>query len=320
MFGARPMVVDRKSGEHRTIYVPRAAVSICGGVQPVTLARALGTEHHENGLLARLLVTCPPRRSKRWTEADISSDLERSIAAVFDMLYDLQPATDEKGDPQPVIVPLSADGKVAWVDFYNTHGQEQAELSGDLSAAWSKLEGYAARFSLVVHFVRQAADDPTLKNPNEIDAESVAAGVRLSRWFGNEARRVYTILGESEEERNRRRLVELIGRKGGTVTIRELQRTNRLFKTPGEAEIALDTLAEAGVGRWEEQCPSAKGGRPTRIFRLNEPAPALTKPPENDPRVDKTPVGGAGDGGFGSVGSVNGDKVDDAKGGDWGEV
>ena len=36
------------------------------------------------------------------------------------------------------------------MDFYNAHGRESANLTGDLSAASSKLEGYAARLALVV--------------------------------------------------------------------------------------------------------------------------------------------------------------------------
>jgi hypothetical protein len=317
MFGGRSMVVDRKGGNPRTIYVPRAAVSVCGGIQPVTLARALGTQHRENGLAARLLLACPPHRPKRWTEAEISPDLERSIAAVFDRLYDLQPTTDENGDVQPVIVPLSADGKAAWVDFYNAHGQEQAGLAGDLSAAWSKLEGYAARLALVVHCVRWAAGNSTLASADEIDADSIAAGVELSRWFGNEARRAYAILSESDEDRDRRRLVELVQRKGGTVTVRELQQTSRLFRTAGDVEAALNALAEDGVGRWEQQGPSARGGRPTRIFHLNAPAPSTQHPPEFAPQAPtKPPTAGAKTGSV-DVGTVD---VGEAEGGDWGEV
>src|SRR5690606_33410788 len=139
---------------------------------------------------------------------------------------DLRPTADDDGDAQPVIVPLSGDGKAAWVDFYNAHGQEQADLAGDLSAAWSKLEGYAARIALVVHLVRWAAGDSTLANADAVDTDSIAAGVKWSRWFGNEARRAYAILSESDEGRGRRRLVELIGRKGGSVTVRELQQTS----------------------------------------------------------------------------------------------
>jgi hypothetical protein len=316
MFGGRSMVVDRKTGFPRTIYVPRAAVSVCGGIQPGTLARALGNEHRENGLAARLLLACPPRRPKRWTEADISPDLERSIAAVFERLYGLQPATDDDGDAQPVIVPLSADGKAAWVDFYNAHGQEQADLAGDLSAAWSKLEGYAARLALVVHFVRWAAGDSTLTSADEVDADSIAAGVKLSRWFGNEARRAYAILSESDEERDGRRLAELIQRKGGTVTVRELQQTSRLFRTASEAGSALDALAEAGGGRWEQQGPGARGGRPTRIFRLNAPAPS-TQPPETAPLTPTKPPVVMPEERFVDVGAVDNPE---AEGEEWGEV
>lgn len=54
----------------------------------------------------------------------------------------------------------------------------------------------------MVHFVRWAADDSTLASADEVDADSIAAGVELSRWFGNEARRAYAILSESDDERD----------------------------------------------------------------------------------------------------------------------
>ena len=53
MHEGRPMHIDRK-GAHQ--YVPRAAVSISGSVQPTTFGKAIGDEHAENGLLARILV------------------------------------------------------------------------------------------------------------------------------------------------------------------------------------------------------------------------------------------------------------------------
>jgi len=237
MFGGRPMVVDRKTSG--TISIPKAAVSITGGIQPETLRRALGIEYRENGLAARLLLTCPPRWPKRWTDADIDPRTEEAVAAVFDRLYALKPDHDDDGDAHPVPVPLTAGSKKVWVDFYNDHAREQAELTGDLSAAWSKLEGYAARLALVVHFVRWAADDSTLLAPDAVDEVSMRAGIALARWFGHEARRVYAMLAESEEDRDRRRLVDLIRIKGGSVTPRDLIRSARLFKDTDEAKGAL---------------------------------------------------------------------------------
>lgn len=267
MFGGRPMVVDRKTGG--TLYVPRAAVSIAGGIQPETLRRALGQEHRDNGLAARLLLTCPPRKPKRWTEADVNADTEAAVAMVFDRLFGLTPETDDNGDERPRLVTLAEDGKRAWVTFYNEHAGEQVNLSGDEAAAWSKLEGYAARLALVVHLTRWAAGDATLRDPARVDEASIAAGVVLARWFGDEARRVYAILSESDDDRESRRLVEWIDRKGGTATVRDLTRGPREYRgDPERAAKALGELVAAGVGRWEVDAHGPKGGRPADRFWL----------------------------------------------------
>jgi len=267
MFGGRPMMVDRKTAG--TLYVPRAAVSIAGGIQPETLRRALGQEHRDNGLAARLLLTCPPRKPKRWTEADVNADTEAAVAMVFDRLFELTPEIDDNGDERPRLVTLGDDGKRAWVTFYNEHAGEQVNLSGDEAAAWSKLEGYAARLALVVHLSRQAAADATLRDPARVDEASISTGVVLARWFGDEAGRVYAILGESDEACESRRLVEWIDRKGGTATARDLTRGPRDYRgDPERAAKALGELVAAGVAVWVHDDHGPKGGRPTDRIRL----------------------------------------------------
>ena len=63
MFRAGTVVVDRKTGERRTLFISRAAVSITGGIQPGVLAHALTPEFLDAGLAARLLMAQP--RSSR---------------------------------------------------------------------------------------------------------------------------------------------------------------------------------------------------------------------------------------------------------------
>ena len=283
MHAGESMLVDRKTGEPRTIHVPNAAVSITGGIQPGILARALGIEYRENGLLARLLMACPPRRAKRWTDDDIPPEIEAQFASLIDRLLELRSNTfgDDDGDTEPVMVPFSSDAKSVLVDFINEHGDEQVNLSGDLAAAWSKLEGYAPRLALLIHCIRWAASDPSLANPDVIDTESIAAGVTLTRWFGNEARRIYAVLGESDEDRERRHLVELIQNKGAQVTIRDWQRS-RSHRRAEDAEAELAGLVEAGLGRWEFSKPGPKGGAPARRFVLTG-APDKAGTPDSSP-------------------------------------
>lgn len=70
MYGSRLAIVDQRGSG--VVHVPRAALSVCGGMQLSILARAIGgTNNREKGLLAQLLLAHPPRRAKRWTDCDV---------------------------------------------------------------------------------------------------------------------------------------------------------------------------------------------------------------------------------------------------------
>jgi len=267
MYNGKSIVVDRKTGDPRTIYVPLASISVTGGIQPGILHRALGIEHRESGLAARLLLTCPPRKTKRWTEADIDPNAEAELSRLFGRLYDLQPSIDDKGGPRPIVVDLTRDAKATWKEYYDQHAEEQTDLTSELSAAWSKLEECAARLALVIHCVRSANDAPCLESPDAVDAESMKAAIVLIKWFKRETRRVYAMLSESDDDRDERRVIEWIERKGGSVTAREVQEGHRQYQTAPAAESALNELVKAGHGRWKPT-PTGQRGQPTRRFVL----------------------------------------------------
>ena len=127
-----------------------------------------------------------------------------------------------------------------------------------------------------------------LTNANIVDATSMSAGIVLAKWFKHEARRVYAMLDESDAERDQRRLVEWIGHKGGSVTVREVQQGCRWLKEPGAAEAALEELVKAGRGTWE-QSPAGQRGQPTRRFKLSTVSTVYGNtsiPEENSNTVD----------------------------------
>ena len=213
---------------------------------------------------------------------------------MFDRLYALDFDADDEGKQRPRELALTPEGKRAWVGFHNAHADEQARLSGDLAAVWSKLRGYAARLALVIHLVRQAADDPTLAAPDAVDEQSIAASVVMIRWFGREAQRVYGLLNESEQERDLRRLAEGIEQRGGRITANDLRRSSRAYAKSADAEAALDALADAGLGGWRAVGPGPEGGRPTREFVLS-PSCAVDTAPAADPPARGSGYGDAAD-------------------------
>ncbi len=159
--------------------------------------------------------------------------------------------------------------------YFNAHNAEQLELDGDLGAAWSKLEEVAARLALVIHYVREVADEPGLPRPVAVDAESMRRGIALTEWFKHEARRVYAMLDESEDDTERQKLADWIARKGGSVTAREVQQGHRRFKSVNAAEAALNELVKTGRGRWEPT-PAGQRGHPTRRFVLPSTSTVFT--------------------------------------------
>src|SRR5438105_4187267 len=73
------------------------------------------------------------------------------------------------------VVSLSPEAKEVWVKFYNEWAGEQANVEGDVAAAFSKLEAYAARFALLHHVVSRVArgeDDLQF-----VEKESIEAGI-----------------------------------------------------------------------------------------------------------------------------------------------
>jgi hypothetical protein len=303
---AGSVLVDRKTGDKTTMHVPRAAVCIAGGIQPQTLRRCLTPEFFENGLAARLLTSMPPKRLKKWREADVNEQTLQSMTNLYDELLRLEPATDSDGDPEPADIELDHNAKAAWIGFYNEHAREQAEHDAELSAVWSKLEGYAARLALLVHCIRQVTTRDV--DPWRVDEQSIAAGIALAHWFGHEATRVYATLSESQDESKHRELARWIERRGGRVTVRDLTHGLRRYRgKPQLAEAELERLSQAGIGRWQEPKTNSAGGRPQRVFHLLTHVANSSAAADTSVTVTKTPAYRAAPEGFGDGDGVVGD-------------
>jgi hypothetical protein len=315
LYRGEALIVDRKTGDRPSLFVPRAAVSVTGGIQPGVLARVLTTEFFDAGLVARLLLACPPKRTKEWSEAEVAPEVRGAYEAMLESLLALDFDRSPTGERCPFAVRLTPEAKAAWVAFYRAWADEQTKAEGEVAAVLSKLEGTCARLALLFHLIPRAADR---SDCDPIEPASIEAGEALVRWFAYEARRIYATLTESTEEKETRRLVEWVrSRPGGKATAKELQHSNgRKYPMGEHAEAALEALVGAGWGRWEDRPAGPKGGRPTRIFVLQEVSDE-TSPDEADTASepsDETP--GASDetpqfsekNGVSSVSSVVGHK------------
>jgi DNA polymerase I-like protein with 3'-5' exonuclease and polymerase domains len=291
LYQAGTIQYDRKTGDRPVVFVQHAAVSVAGGIQPGVLARVLTPEYMDAGLGARILMAMPPRRRKDWTEAEIDPLVKDAYEAMLAQLRELQLDKGEDGEKEPFAVKMTPEAKAVWVDFYRDWARVQESVEGELAAAYSKLEGAAARLALLYHVVSRVGE---LEDCQPIDPVSIHAGVTLARWFAYEARRIYTALAETEDQKQTRNLVDLLRSWGGSSTVRRLQHASARYKTAEAAEAALNGLVGDGLADWSERPAGPRGGRPTRVCVLRPETDTTktdTTPDEEDPEDD-----GFGDG------------------------
>jgi len=265
MFSAGTLKVDRKGTERKTVFVSHAAVSICGTVQPAILREVLSQQYFDCGLAARLLLAWPEPRPAKWSDRVVSDGTLNAIDKVFNNLFELKGQTDIDGDTYPADVHLADDAQERFIEYVDVHAVKAVDLHGADAAAWSKLKGYAARFALIHHLVRQAAGEDV--DPWTADMASVEAGIELSGWFWDECQRIYRSFRETPEDRERRELLELVYKLGGRVTPRQIKEHCFRYKTSEAAEVALNDLEAKSYGVWQV-VPTGGRGRPPTIFVL----------------------------------------------------
>lgn len=251
----------RGGGPH---FVPRAAASLTGAVAPNALARALEPEAPAAALTARLLLAMPPPYTRAWNEPEVDPAAEQDFGDLLGRLHGLDHS--DPGDKSPHVLTLSPEAKAVWLAYYE--GREGAADDRLPAGALAQLEGYVARFALLHHTAERAARRET--DLTEVGKDSVTAGVTLSRWFEAEARRIYTALTESVEERETRQLVGRIRARGGRIAVRDLMRVNGvLYRDVAGTEATLDALVRAGLAQWVEMpCQNGRQARSENAYDI----------------------------------------------------
>lgn len=284
--------IDRKGGDKKTIYIPRALVSVTGTIQEPVLRKLLSgnnAKHFDNGLAARFLMVMPPELERHWREAVTSPALTQRYADLISDLLKLTPQIDnETGRRVPTKLTWTPEAKKRWIEFYNTHAKEMCGFkSGRLKSAWSKLEGQAARLALVFHCVREIYLPSPGDNATTISADTLNAALVWIEWLKNETRRIYYTLANEGDTRQADRLITFARRNGGSITARDAARVGAGGRDVAAVEKIMAGLVTAGLAEWVKP-ELSKVGRPTRRFLLKA-NPVQSENTTTCRETDKTP-------------------------------
>lgn len=263
-----PYVVDRKS-QDEPIVLPRTFLSVVGCIPPDILEELTDKHGRQDGFVHRILFCFPDPVIASWNEKIISSSAKNEVDCCFEKLWRLNPTVDGQGHKEPVVMPLSHEAKRIWVEWYNTHCQEQSQPGFNelWEGPWAKMPAQVARMALIIHVCRFETGET---NCPEVDEISMAMAAAIGHYFKEHLKRIYQRLQDDPLDRKIRQTVNWIRKHGqGGVTARELL-SHKVAgcKTSPDAKTLLDTLFSRNLGYWKE--PSAEGrGRKTRRFFLS---------------------------------------------------
>lgn len=318
IYDARTARVDRKNSGRTYVERPIVSIAgtIQPAIFKSTLIgnKSGDGEHIENGMAARFVIASPPVTPKVWSTSDVSKktrkDMEDLVCKLVWMRYksgvsngdvvenefpDFSAYTgdpfDDPGDathsqhsqeeddrPERITLTLKPEADDIAREFVNDHGEETFSAKGPIAFVWPKLESIAFRVALVLHVVDEIETGKKRDGVGPVSADAVRRGIRVARWFGNEARRLYSEITSStsnEVDTENRDLVELIAKNGGRIKPRELAHASTKYRKAGVAQKALDDLVADGYGSWghERDSENGKGRQPTYFILSGNRSP-----------------------------------------------
>ena len=217
-----PVKVDRKSRKVPTI-IPEPWVSVVGSIQPEILPELhIG---RNDGMLDRFLYSYTEPQRVRHTDEVVSVAAEHAMIKLYERLVELKmPEAD--GEPFPGTVPMTKD---AWEVFKEIacNLSDEAHALGfprRLRGAWSKLEAYLARLSLILALSRVVENHER----EQVEPQDVFAASALIGYFKAHIRRVFVELhGTGSSDLLAAALREFLEEHGGSWegTATELKQT-----------------------------------------------------------------------------------------------
>lgn len=261
MFNGEPITVDRKK-DRESISVSSAALSIFGGIQPGILKRSFSGEHEENGMLARFLFACPPRRQLRFHEGFVTSEMNDKIQHMFSRLHEIEFQIDDLKTPVPFVITLENSAKSYFGHWLDQFGKETLHYSGPMAAFNCKLPATVARLSLVFHLAEWAygVEDSF---SFQISKDTMVRVIMLAQWFRSQTELLYEGLYVTAQEDLENKVLRAVAVKGAC-TLREINRS--VGGSREEASSVTRSLCEMGLISRRQRSGL---GRPTEEYCLN---------------------------------------------------
>lgn len=192
-YSGRPLKSVRKS-ESRPILIRQPCINVIGSVQTNLLPEVFRNEYKSNGLLDRFLFVYPKdQRISKWQHTDSDTprpDTMGQWRTLLNRILNLPYPTNEKGNTVcSTVLHMAEDAERYFYDWYNgiIDTVNAVQDDAEVDSRKTKLDGNAARLSLVFQILRWAAGESHMQY---IELDSVKAAIRMIDYYEDTYRRI----------------------------------------------------------------------------------------------------------------------------------
>jgi len=262
LWSGKMIIVNRKSvNKGKPIQINNPFVSVFGGIQTEILSE-LGNLK-DNGFVYRILYSVPNKIDFKHTEEEIDDKTQEDYYKVISNIY--QKVTRMEKEDKTLELGFSPEAKKLWVEWHKKHIDQMndPEMPYYLIAAWSKLEAYMARFSLLLEHNRLAMSNEL---PTNISKETANGAIKLTEYFKAHARKAFELMFSSDLDKRIVKAYQWVKKHDGRVTARQFL-SNRVTGTKNNEEVMglFEEMKRRGLGNIEKTTPP-HGGHATFTF------------------------------------------------------
>ncbi|WP_372364910.1 DUF3987 domain-containing protein [Candidatus Uabimicrobium sp. HlEnr_7] len=226
--------VDRKGKAPQYLFKPFLAIT--GAIPPKemdTLKKGI----KDDGFLDRILFSYPdPICSMKWTEKEVSQQVEKEMQELFLKLYH---------NNKEQVIEFSDKAKKRWVEWFESHKRNSIEQEEILQNPLNKMPNQLLRISLILAII---------KNERQLLLTTLADAIEIIEYYKQHLRRVLGILDETDHEEKIRKIIEYAKKRNKKTISAQNIYQSRFMKiqkaTP--AKKLLKWAAEQGIGIYEK--------------------------------------------------------------------
>lgn len=200
----------RASDTGRNIYIPRACVSIFGGIQPGVMKKVFeagaGGIDEESGFLPRFLfIRAIPEAPAYWSERTFSSGSMQLLDHIAAALWPWDIERDDQGHEIDKITQVSREAKGLYTAWYNAIAGEA--FIAENSALLRKLQAHALRICLLLHCLDAALAGTDGMAP--VSSDCMRRALLLADWAKDHQAQCWRLFPSGGKEAKQASPIEL---------------------------------------------------------------------------------------------------------------